>query len=303
MKITKHAVFFSLLFLFSVRAAAQTDFPPLSPDTNPYMDPAFQDYVETVYGYRNPKNAPKVINDFRDALTSIPSVNLKTVRPPDSAAARRQDSAADNTVPGRPRIPALSEKAPGQYYKVTFANEAGPLSAYVNPLDPNAVSGFKAADYVFVTVLPGTEDHAAVIRAISGMGFRFAGEKTYFSGGEKKTFLLGWAPYSKLESISNHPQVRRAAIEKKISGVPFRTRIRFTLRAPGGTLSGVFVSDFIRRLSAGTGFASENVFRLPQNAANAKFTAYDVIGSLPVDMVGELSRSPFVAAVELLTYA
>jgi len=286
MKIKKYVVLFLLLFLFSGRAAAQDGFLPPSPDTNPYLDPAFQDYVETVYGYRNPKNAPKYVNDFRDAPTSLPVITLKTEQLPIIIKASAPAPA-----------PAV-KPAPGQYYKVTFANEGGPLSAYVNPLNPNALSGFNAGDYVFITVLPRTNEYAAVIKALSGTGFKFAGEKTYFTGGVKKTFLLGWVPYSKLESIYKHPQVRRVAIEKKSSGIPLRTRIRFTLRAPGGTLSGVFVSEFIRQLSAGTGFASENVFRLPQNAGNAKFTAFDVTGSLPVDMVGEISRSPFVAAVE-----
>jgi len=40
------------------------------------------------------------------------------------------------------------------------------------------------------------------------------------------------------------------------------------------------------------------VFRLPQNSGSAKFTAFEITGSLPVDMVGAVSRSPFVAAVE-----
>ena len=306
MKITKYAVLISLLFPLSGRVSAQADFPPPSPETNPYLDPAFQDYVETAYGYRNPRNAPKHMNDFRDALTSLSSVTLKTARP-SAAAAPQAPAKAPQPVSkiqlanaGQPGALAsnFNSAAPGQYYKVTFANESGPLSAYVNPLDPGALSGFKAGDYVFLTVLPKTEDHASVIRDLSETGFKFAGEKTYFSSGGKKTFLLGWAPYSKLESIYKHPQVRRVAIEKKTAGIPFRTRVRFTLRAPGGPLAGVFVSGFIRQLSAGTGFASENVFRLPQNGGNAKFTAFDVTGSLPVDMVGEISRSPFVAAVE-----
>jgi len=321
MKITKYAILFPLLFPLSGRVSAQADFPPPSPETNPYLDPAFQDYVETAYGYRNPNHAPKHAGDFRDALTSLSSVTLKTARPPAAVAPQAAPKAPQAVSKiqiassGQPRTlaPGSTEKvrgqpgalasnfnsaAPGQYYKVTFANENGPLSAYVNPLDPNALSGFKAGDYVFITVLPRTEDHASVIRDLSETGFKFAGEKTYFTGGVKKTFLLGWAPYSKLDSIYKNPGVRRVAIEKKTAGIPFRTRIRFTLRAPGGPLAGVFVSGFIRQLSAGTGFASENVFRLPQNAGNAKFTAFDVIGSLPVDKIGEISSSPFVAAVE-----
>ncbi|MFA6433187.1 MAG: hypothetical protein WCW52_00680 [Elusimicrobiales bacterium] len=306
MKLTNYAVLLLLLSLCPGRAAGQFDFPPPSPEMNPYTDPAFQDFVETVYGYRNPDNAPKFVNDFRDALTSLPSLTFKSPWPP--SAERPQDAAEKTRAAGRAGnaagpapdqpVPASPAKAPGQYYKVTFAYENGPLSAYVAPLDPNALAGFKAGDYVFITVLPTTEDYPSVIRSLSDAGFKFAGEKTYFTGGGKTTVLLGWAPYSQLVDIYRHPRVRRVSIEKKASGVPFRTRIRFTLRAPGGALSGVFVSDFVRRLCADKGFASENVFRLPQNAGNAKFTAFEVTGSLPVDMVGEIVRSPFVAAVE-----
>lgn len=299
MKISKCALAFALLFQFQSygRAAAQAVFQPPSPDTNPYLDPAFQDYAETAYGYRNPKNAPKYVNDFRDALTSPETVTFKTARPPATGGLRT--SVHPEKAPGQPGTLARSEKVPGQYYQVTFANEPGPLSAYVNPPGPEALSGFKAEDYVFVSVLPRTEDHADALRSLSGTGFKFAGEKAALAGGEKNSLLLGWVPYSNLESVYKHPQVRRVAIETRAAAIPFRARVRFTLRAPGGQLAGVFVSGFIRQLSAGAGFASENVTRLPQNAGNAKFTAFDVTGSLPVDRVGGIARSPFVAAVEI----
>ena len=303
---------------------AQTDFPgvPPSPETNPFLDPSFQDFVETAYGYRNPKNmwgkplqrfppvaqspgrgAANVINDFRDALTSLPVTTLMTSRPArapvSSLSLIKLNSAAADPAPAvKAAAHGAAKSAPGQYYKVTFANESGPLSSYVSPLDPGALSGFRAGDYVFISVLPKTDDHAAVIKDLSGTGFKFAGEKTYFNGSGKKTFLLGWAPHSKLESIYKNPGVRRVSIEKQSSGAPFRTSIRFTLRAPGGESSGAFVSDFIRQLTSSAGFASESVVRLPQNSGSAKFTAFEITGSLPVDMVGAVSRSPFVAAVE-----
>jgi hypothetical protein len=292
-------------------AFAQT---PETPDVNPYTDPAVQDFVETVYGYRNPANA-RLINDFRDSLTS-----LRAEDKPRSASLGPQDNGISEGQTGlfgpvtqkyagfqqgisggrvTENVSQIStQPEPGQYYKVTFAYESGPLSSYVGPLDPNALSGFKAGDYVFITVLPGMNDHRAFIETLAGTGFKFAGEKTYFTGGRKKTFLLGWAPYSKLAAIRRHPQVRGLVIEKKTPGVPYRTRIRFTLRAPGGERAGVFVAEFVRRLSSSTGFTAENSFRLPQNSRNAKFAAFEVTGSLPVEMVGEISRSPFVAAVE-----
>ncbi|OGS08878.1 MAG: hypothetical protein A2270_05715 [Elusimicrobia bacterium RIFOXYA12_FULL_51_18] len=307
MKIIKRLFSVSFSVLFLVPVFAQTDSSGLqpSPDINPFLDPAVQDYVEMAYGYRNPKNTHNVANGFRDAPTSITGPTLMNANPAfpgieplayNSAAAPFRPAAKPSvTVPA---VKASVKPVPGQYYKVTFANENGPISSYVSPLDPNALSGFRAGDYVFIMVLPRTDDHAAVITALSGTGFKFAGEKTSFTGSGKKTFLLGWAPYSNLEGIYKNPKVRRVAIEKKASGLPFRTRIRFTLRAPGGERSGAFVSDFIRQLTSASGFASERVFRLPQNSGNAKFTAFEITGSLPVDMVGTVSRSPFVAAVE-----
>ena len=291
--------------------AAQPDFPglPPSPDASTFTDPDFQDYVETVYGYRNPRTAARLDGGFRDALTSLSLTTLmkdrlSAISISQDISHRSQDTGHEtqDTSP-KSQVTSLKSQSAGaagagRYYKVTFANEVGPISSYVNPLDRSALSGFKAGDYVFLTVLPRIGDHPAVIKSLSGSGFRFAGEKTYFTAAGKKTFLLGWAPYSRLDGICRDPLVRRVAIEKKTSGIPFKTRIRFTLRAPGGARSGIFVSDYIRRLGSEAGFASEKVFRLPGNSANAKFTAFEITGSLPVDMVGEISRSPFVAAVE-----
>lgn len=295
--LNRFVLIFGISFLLNP-VFARTDFPgvPPSPETNPFLDPSVQDFVEMAYGYRNPKNTPTVINDFRDALTSLPVTTLRTVRPT-AINGPVPAPAVKAAVPVSP-VPAAAKPVPGQYYKVTFANEPGPLSSYVGPLGSGVLSGFSAGDYVFITVLPKDDDYAAVVKSLSGTGFKFAGEKTYFNGSGKKTFLLGWAPYSKLEGIYKNPRVRRVGIEKKASGMPFRTRIRFTLRAPGGERSGAFVSDFVRQLTSASGFASESVFRLPQNSGNAKFTAFEITGSLPVDMVGAVSRSPFVAAVE-----
>jgi len=293
MKLTKCFVLTASVFLLLTPVFAQTDLTglPPSPDVNPFLDPAVQDFVEMTYGYRNPKNTPGSVNDFRDALISLPITSLMSAKLP--AAKNPSQAPAVKAA-----VQAAAKPMPGQYYKVTFANESGPISAYVNTLDPNALSGFGAGDYVFITVLPRTEDHPALIRSLSGTGFKFVGEKTYFTGAAKKTFLLGWAPYSNLEGIYKNPKVKRVAIEKKASGVPFKTRIRFTLKAPGGELSSAFVSDFIRQLGSAAGFSPEKVFRLPRNSAGAKFTVFEVTGNLPVDMVGAVSRSPFVAAVE-----
>ncbi|MBI4801204.1 MAG: hypothetical protein HY796_01655 [Elusimicrobia bacterium] len=322
MQMSKYALSACLIFLVSAPAFSQEDYNPQ--EVNPFLDPALQDYVETVYGYRNPANAPKFASDFRDTLTSLSVAALKSAlagrRPGGSASQPSIRPAAPLPQPSalspqpssfpQDRLPNVlnsigeshgsggSLAVPGQYYKVTFANENGPLSAFVAPLAPDALSGFKAGEYVFISILPATADHARLIDALSKTGFKFSGEKTYFTDSGKKTFLLGWAPYANLPAICGQQGVRKVAVEKKTSGVPLKTRIRFTLRAPSGERSDAFVSDFLKNLNTRTGFASENVLRLPQNSAHAKFTAFDVTGSLPVDMIGELSQSPFVAAIE-----
>ncbi len=289
MRMSKYAVTAFLALCFSVTSIAQEA--PVSQNLNPYLDPALQDYVEMVYGYKNPVYAPKIPSDLRDSLTSISAPGLKN-------APALKGPALTAPVPGPVAPLQRAAAVPGQYYKVTFANENGPLSAFVAPLDPNALTGFKVGDYVFISLLPKTGDHAGLISALSANGFKFSGEKTFFTDSGKKTYLLGWVPYASLTAICGHPGVLKVAMEKKAAGMPIKTNVRFTLRAPSGERADEFVADFLKRLNDRTGFTSESVVRLPQNPAHAKFTAFDVTGSLPVDMVSELSRSPFVAAVE-----
>lgn len=293
MRMPKYAASVFLGLFLSAPALTQENYKPQ--EINPYSDPALQDYVEMVYGYKNPVYAPGIPSDFRDSLTAISTPSLKKAAVPVASG-----TPALSAAPGALQTPAVSKPAPvpGQYYKVTFANESGPISAFVAPLDPGALSGFKGVEYVFISLLPKTGDHAGLIDSLAGSGFKFSGEKTEFSDSGKKTFLLGWAPYASLTKIIGHPGVRTVAVEKKAAGMPLKTQIRFTLKAPAGEGADAFVADFLKQLNARTGFASATVIRLPRASAHAKFVAFNVTGSLPVDMVSELSRSPFVAAVE-----
>jgi hypothetical protein len=75
--------------------------------------------------------------------------------------------------------------------------------------------------------------------------------------------------------------------------------VKFTLKVPYQNRPGAFVGRFIKDLGFEKGFVPENVFRLPAGGGTSKFTAFDITGSLPIDMVGELSRSPFVVSDEL----
>jgi hypothetical protein len=138
----------------------------------------------------------------------------------------------------------------------------------------------------------------SVIRSLSEEGFRLAGEKTVSGVRGKATALIGWVPFHKLAAIYRNPLVRRVAVEKEISGTQFRASVRFTLRAPGGKQSGTFVSDYLRRLGETSGFVAGGVSMLPQSGAGAKFIAYEITGTLPVEKSGVIARSPFVAAVE-----
>ena len=87
-------------------------------------------------------------------------------------------------------------------------------------------------------------------------------------------------------------------MEKKSIGMPLKTKVRFTLKVPYQNKPNAFVPEFIKRLTDKGGFDAETWFRLPQKNAESKFSVFNVTGTLPVDMIGELSRSPFVASVE-----
>ncbi len=304
MNLIQRAICVSAMFISGpLFAQSELSAPPAPSGINPFLDPAVQDYVEMSYGYLNPEYAPGLVNDFRDSPTDFYSADRM---PPKQLSGDKPQLKDEQRLKGSLSLPAgHAAGAPGnteqtgQHYKVTFAGESGPISSCVNPLDPGAISGFKIGDYAFISVFPKTEDSSAVIAALAADGFRFSGEKTYFTARGKRTFLLGWVPYPKLDRIYKNPLVLRVAVEKKSSGARLRARVRFTLRAPGGERSAVFVADFIRNLASSAGFSAENVFRLPKAPGSAKFTAYEITGSLPVDMVSSVSRSPFVASMEL----
>jgi hypothetical protein len=256
--------------------------------SGPFSDPAFQDMLETSDGYLTSANTMKVrtdFGDFRDAPVSAPAPTLKNPAPAKAAAkpvlARTEPAAA----------------YPGGHYKVTFAGESGPVGSFVWPIGSGP--GGYAREYVFMSVTPAGKDYSAMLsRLESECGFRFAGEKTFYNGDSRRTVVLGWAPAANITRISAVKGVLKAAVEKRSAGVPLKTRVRFTLKVPYQNKPSAFVPDFIKRISDENGFSTETWFRVQQSGGDSKFTVFDVTGSLPVDMVGELSRSPFVASVE-----
>ena len=254
-------------------------------------DPVFQDCIETSAGYLNSKNTMNVRSDtgeprdFRDSVISAPVPVLRNpaaVKPP-AAAARPEDRA------GLPSLPA-------GHYKVTFAGENGPVGSFVWPLD----SGSKkyAREYVLLGVAVGEGSYDKLLPRLEAAGLRFAGEKVSYGKKTKKTVILGWAPYANISRIAKISGVAGVAVEKKSIGMPLKTKVRFTLKVPYQNKPNVFVPEFIKRLTDKGGFNAENWFRLPQKNAESKFSVFNVTGTLPVDMIGELSRSPFVASVE-----
>ena len=283
-------LFFALL-LAACPALAQT--PPASGDplagSGPFSSPEFQDFIETSGGYLGSANTMKVrtdFSDYRDAPAPLPVPTLKNPAP----AAKAQPQAAR---PEREAGPVL----PGGHYKVTFAGDSGPVGSYVWPLGEGAKK--YAREYVFLSVSVADKDYGPVLTRLEReAGFRFAGEKTYYTGKAKRTVVLGWAPSANIKRISRTKGVVSAAVERKSSGVPLKAKVRFTLKVPYQNRPAAFVPEFIKRLSDEKGFTSENWFRLPAKDADSKFSVFDVTGIMPVETIAELSRSPFVASVE-----
>ena len=279
-----------LMAAFLAPASAQvpaTAGDPLA-GTGPFSNPEFQDFIETSGGYLGSANTMKVrsdFSDFRDAPGPLPVPTLKVPVP----------AAALPAAPKKEREagPAL----PGAHYKVTFAGDSGPVGSYVWPLGDSPKK--YAREYVFLSVRVLDKDYGpALTRLEREAGFRFAGEKTYYTGKAKRTVVLGWAPAANIKKISRIKGVVSAAVERKSSGVPLKTKVRFTLKVPYQNRPAAFVPEFIKRLSDEKGFTAENWFRLPAKDAESKFSVFDVTGTMPVETIAELSRSPFVASVE-----
>ena len=281
---------FSLLFpALAAAASAQAALSAGDPlaGTGPFSDPAFQDCLETSEdGYLNSKNTMNVRTDFRDlrdAVISAPAVSLKT--PPPAAVVRPRPE-------DREGLPVL----PAGHYKVTFAGESGPVGSYVRPL--NGAGARYAREYVLLGVSVKGDSYEKLLPKLEAAGLRFAGEKNSYSARNKSTVILGWAPLASLPRLSKVEGVAGVVVEKRSSGVPLKARVRFTLKVPYQNKPNAFVPTFLKRLTDEGGFATENWFRLPQKGADSRFSVFDVTGTMPVDMIGELSRSPFVASVE-----
>lgn len=280
-----------LILLFAVPAFAENASSAGDPlaGASGVWDPVFQDCIETSAGYLNSKNTmnlrsePGETRDFRDSVISAPAPGIPAAAKPPAASARPEDRAG---------LPAL----PAGHYKVTFAGENGPVGSFVWPLDSG--SRKYAREYVLLGVAVGEGSYDKLLPRLEAAGFRFAGEKISYGKKTKKTVILGWAPYANISKLAKISGVTGVAVEKKSAGMPLKTKVRFTLKVPYQNKPNVFVPEFIKRLTDKGGFDAENWFRLPQKNAESKFSVFNVTGTLPVDMIGELSRSPFVASVE-----
>lgn len=260
--------------------------------TGPFSNPEFQDVLETSDGYLNSQNTMKVRTDFAAPgdLRDAPISAVPTLKNPVPAAAK--------TAPALPKAEAKAQpRLPAGHYKVTFAGEAGPVGSFVWPIGDGTRK--YAREYVFMSVTPVDKDYTKLLpRLEKECAFRFAGEKTFYARNTKRTVVLGWAPAANLIKISRLKGVQKAAVEKRGAGVPLKTRVRLTLKVPFQNRPNEFVPDFLKRLSEENGFTAEAWFRLPQKEKDSKFSVFDVTGAMPVDMIADISRSPFVAAVE-----
>ncbi|HAF94496.1 MAG: hypothetical protein A2X34_06430 [Elusimicrobia bacterium GWC2_51_8] len=302
-------VFISAFFHVNSAAQENPGYDPRLIGSSPYTDPAYQDFIETSYGYLNPNNAIKARGGFRDALSPLETPSLKKIRSapltPQNASYGRltgltanpqevpsQRPLAHKTASSHSDLPAL----PADYYKVTFAGDSGPIASFVKPLGRK---GSLPGEYVFVRILPKERNYSGMLKEIAvSAGFRFSGEKTLYLKNARKIVVFGWVQSARLDAIYKNPKVAGMSVEKKSFGVPLKTRVKFTLKVPCQNDSGAFVSRFIKNLGSDKGFVSENISRLPSPGGSSKFTAFDVTGSISIEMVGELSRSPFVVSVE-----
>lgn len=62
----------SLIFVFGANVLAQAApaYDARLAGSRVYSDPGFQEFIETSYGYLNPRNKVRVVNDFRDSVAS-----------------------------------------------------------------------------------------------------------------------------------------------------------------------------------------------------------------------------------------
>lgn len=274
---------------FSQEAVPSSAGDPLA-GSGPFSDPAFQDMMETSDGYLNPASTMVVRTDFSDFRDSPVSAVPTLKEPVPARAAARKPAPVLRTGQDAAAYPS-------GHYKVTFAGDSGPVGSFVWPVGSGP--GKYAREYAFLSVTPAARDYSALLsRLESECGFHFAGEKTFYSRDSRRTVVLGWAPAANLPRISAMKGVLKAAVEKNSSGMPLKTRVRFTLKVPYQSKPNAFVPDFLKRLSEQNGFSAETWFRVPQAGGESKFSVFDVTGSMPVDMVSGLSRSPFVASVE-----
>ena len=261
-----------------------------------FLDPAFQDLVETGDGYLNSKNTAQ-LRDFGQAapgdLRDAPvSARFSAPKPPPAALKAAAPAARRIAPEDRPGLPSL----PAGHYKVTFAGESGPVGSYVGPLGSG---GHYAREYALLGVEVKGGSYDKLLPRLEAAGLRFAGEKNTYTAKTKKTVILGWAPYSAMLKIAGLPGVAAVGVEKRSSGVPLKARVCFTLKVPFQNKPNAFVPEFIKRLEQSEGFDTEKWFRLPQKTADSRFSVFEVAGVLPVAAIGDLSRSPFVASVEL----
>lgn len=245
------------------------------PGSNPFTDPAFQDYLQVTDGSLAPALYPKP-SDLRDSPASAPAPSLKTMAM-------------------QPAAPAAPKPPQGYFYKVTFAGEAGPISSVV-PAPGSGAPGVNL-DYVYVRLQPREAEYMPLVRELSSScGFRFAGEQVARAGKDSVVYVLGFVPSARLERVYSNPGVLKVALDKSPAGSAPKTRVEFTLKIPCLADCDSFIASFMSSMGRASGFSAEGLGAVPAQPGS-KFSAYSVSGTIEADKVGELLASPFVAGV------
>ncbi|MBI4656671.1 MAG: hypothetical protein HY746_08005 [Elusimicrobia bacterium] len=291
-----------------------------------FIDPSFQDYVETNFGHLKKKQKTET---YRDAPGPVKISTFKTVLPgkfkkmsgqsqgflfpetpetsKDAFLNLKKFQSPENGRNSRTAATGAASAASGRkaaeqtlFYKINFAGEPGAISSYV-PFPGNVrTEGTENMDYVQVGILVSQKKQEQTMNEIfSRPDFKFVGERVVPNGkSDAGAVILGLIPATEAAGLLEHQGVSGIFIERSDMSLPFNAKIRFTVKVPCSTDFEKFISVFVRKISAETGFVFESR-SFPDNAVpgcSSKFTAVELSGFLPVTRIKDLFKSPFVAA-------
>ncbi|MGC8867008.1 MAG: hypothetical protein ACP5PA_02185 [Elusimicrobiales bacterium] len=231
------------------------------------IDPELERYFEKRYGYL--KDDP-----LRDSPSSITQTSTSFLK----------DKIFTYTLIPQPDYTEIP-----LHYDLKKQNTSGPLSYYITLPSKNTI----LKTYTMVDVTVDKDEYLDVIKKLSSIGFLMAGEET--SRESKNTVIFGWVCDSYFNSLFKIKGVERVSISsRKLSAPPISLLI--TVKVPNNRSLTVFIDRFITKLSE-YGFRRENLEILSEDK-KYRFSVIRIKGSIPLDKIKLIIRSPFVVEVQ-----